>query len=135
MCVVWDQTTVNITNNTTSPLTLSTSNATTGKFDSKPTTTINPNGGTGSFVVNSTCGNASDGCAANASYSLTDGTVLTISAYTSYYYGIDDNSAYNAGFTGSKANHYQNIHNSQDRQSSNGGAGKRVTWTLSVDPK
>lgn len=134
MCVTWDQCTVNITNNTTSPLTLSTSGATYGYFDTKPSRTINANGGTGSFVVNSTCGNAADGCGADATYSLTDGTTFNISAYTSYYYGIDNNSAYNAGFGGAKGNHYQNTKNSQDQSSSNGGAGKRVIWTLSIDP-
>lgn len=133
MCVVWDACEIDITNNTSSPLTLSNSSATTGTWDSSPPSTIAATGGTGSFQGRSTCGNAADGCAGFAQYSLNDGTLVNINYKTSYYYGIDDNSQYSPGFQGARAGQYTNKTNNPVTSSSNGGAGKRVVWTLSID--
>jgi hypothetical protein len=134
MCVVWDMCTIDLTNNTTSPMTLSTASTSAGTWDTSPPATIAPNS-TSSFAGRSTCGNASSGCAGTVAYSLTDGTLVNIEYVTSYYYGIANDSAYTPGFQGPRANMYQNKTNNPVTVGSNGGAGKRVTWTLSIDPK
>ncbi len=132
MCVVWDKCTIDLTNNTTSPMTLSSAVTSEGTWDSSPPATIAA-GAKVSFAGRSTCGNASDGCAGTIVYSLNNGTLVNIYYYTSYYYGIDNNSVYTPGLQGPMAGSYKFGHNSVDTQGSNGGAGKRATWTLSLD--
>jgi hypothetical protein len=131
MALYWDQCTVNITNNTKSPLTYSASSTSQGFLIDSPSNIAA--GATGSFKGSSNSGNAADGCAGIVTYSLTDGTLVNVNYVTSYYYGVSDQSKYICGFQGPRANAYANKTNKPDTQSSNGGAGKRVTWTLSVD--
>jgi len=132
MCLVWDMCTVNITNNTTSPLTFSGDSISTGTFDTVPPANV-ASGTAGTFAGRSTCGNASDGTQGQVAYSLNDGTLVNIKWYTSYYYGLGDSSSYTVGFQGAHAAQYTAKANSQVTSESNGGAGKRVVWTLSVD--
>ncbi|MGA2146376.1 MAG: hypothetical protein ABSH49_15590 [Bryobacteraceae bacterium] len=133
MALYWDQCQVNITNNTTSPMTYSSSSTSDGFLIDNPGNIGAGPGATGSFKGSSSSGNASDGCAGTVTYSLTDGTLVNVNYKTSYYYGPSNNSSYTCGFQGPRGNLYTNKTNSVDTQGSNGGAGKRVTWTLSVD--
>jgi len=133
MCLVWDMCTINFTNNTNSPMTLSSGTTSEGKWDTQPPASIAKSGGTGKSVGASSCGDAVNGTAGDIVYSLNDGTLVNVHFYTSYYYGIGDNSVYTIGFQGAKAAAYTSKTNSVSTTSSNGSAGKRTTWTLSVD--
>jgi hypothetical protein len=119
--------TVNITNSTGSPLTYSNQSITHGLFETGPSSVATS--ATGGFVAESSWDDASDGCQGTVTYSLTDGTLFIVNYYTSYYYGPADKSAYSGTFQGPLANSYS-AKTTSSSQSSNGGAGKRVTVTI-----
>jgi len=96
MALYWDQCQVNITNNTTSPMTYSSSSTSDGFLIDNPGNIGAGPGATGSFKGSSSSGNASDGCAGTVTYSLTDGTLVNVNYKTSYYYGPSNNSSYTA---------------------------------------
>jgi hypothetical protein len=134
MCVVWDKCTINITNNTGQAMTFTTAQVSAGTWDSSPPSTID-SGATASFAGRSTCGNASDGCGGSITYTLFDGTTAVLNYVLSYYYGIADNSQYTPGFGGARPQSWQYLVNSHTTDSSNGGAGKRATWNLTIASK
>lgn len=112
-------------------MTFSSGNATTGFIDGSPTASVAASGGSGEFTGSSTSGLLS-GCGGVVTYSLTDGTLVNINYWTAYPYGPADSSQYTVGFQGANANFYKIANNDVKTDSSNGGAGKRVTWTFDI---
>jgi hypothetical protein len=133
MCVVWDKCTFNITNKTGQAMVFTTASTTAGTWDTSPPQTIAA-GQTASFAGRSTCGNASDGCGGSVTYTLFDGTTAILSYVLSYFYGIADNSVYTPGLGGARPQSWKWV-SSESTESSNGGAGKRATWDLSIEAK
>jgi hypothetical protein len=130
MAIYWDRCAVTFTNKTTRPMTFSSGSANTGFIDGTPTASVAPNN-TGTFTGSSTSALLT-GCGGTVVYSLNDGTLVNINYWTAYPYGPADSSYYNAGFQGPNANYYTIADSKVNTDSSNGGAGKRVTWTFSV---
>ena len=130
MAIYWDRCAVTFTNQTTSPMTFSSENATTGFIDGSPTASVQPNA-SGTFTGSSVSGLLS-GCGGTVSYSLNDATLVNINYWTAYPYGPADSSSYTVGLQGANANRYVITNSSVSTDSSNGGAGKRVTWTFNV---
>jgi hypothetical protein len=104
--------------------------ATAGQYDSAPPTSVAVDGN-GSFMVESMKDNTWSGCGGDVVYTFTDGTTLNLHYYTSYYYGVGDNSSYTSGFGGPRANRYA-LTGDPNTQGSHGGAGKAVTWPLTI---
>lgn len=132
MAIYWDRCAVTFNNKSNRPMTFSEANATTGFIDGTPTASVE-NNGSGTFTGSATSGLLS-GCGGKVVYSLNDGTLVNITYWTAYPYGPADNSYYNVGFQGANANRYKIDNNNVKTDSSNGGAGKRVTWTFDVVP-
>ncbi len=130
MAIYWDRCAVTFTNKTNRPMTRSSATANTGFIDGGVTESVGPNG-TGSFTGSSISALLT-GCGGTVVYSLPDGTLVNINYWTAYPYGPADSSYYNAGFQGPNANYYKIADENVKTDSSNGGAGKRVTWTFSV---
>lgn len=128
MSVTWDKCTVNITNSTGSPMTYSSNSTSEGGIDTPGNIAA---GGTGSFDGYSNWDDAANGCAGVVTFSLNDGTLFLVNYKTSYYYGGADDSKYSAGFQGALANRYKATV-SDSSSSSNGGAGKRVTVSVTA---
>jgi hypothetical protein len=132
MAIYWDRCAVTFNNKTNRPMTFSEGNASTGFLDGTPTASV-PNNGSGTFTGSSTSGLLS-GCGGKVTYSLNDGTLVNMTYWTAYPYGPADNSYYNVGFQGANANRYKVGNNNVKTDSSNGGAGKRVSWTFDIVP-
>jgi hypothetical protein len=132
MAIYWDQCAVTFNNKTNRPMTFSEANANTGFIDGTPTASV-PNNASGTFTGSSVSGLLS-GCGGKVTYSLNDGTLAIINYWTAYPYGPADSSYYNVGFQGANANRYKIDSNQVKTDSSNGGAGKRVSWTFVIVP-
>jgi hypothetical protein len=131
MAIYWDRCAVTFTNKTNRPMTFSSDNASTGFIDGAPTASVSPSGGTGTFTGSATSGLLS-GCGGSVVYSLNDGTLVNINYWTAYPYGPADSSQYTVGFEGANANYYKKANENVKTDGSNGGAGKRVTWTFDI---
>jgi hypothetical protein len=130
MAIYWDQCAVTFTNKTGYPMTFSDGNASTGFFATAPTSSV-ANSATGTFTGSATSGLLS-GCGGKVTYSLDDGTLVNVNYWTAYPYGPADSSNYTVGFQGPNASRYKLANENKKTDSSNGGAGKRVTWTFDI---
>ncbi len=130
MAIYWDRCAVTFTNKTNRPMTFSEPNVTTGFLDGDPTASV-ANNESGTFTGSSTSAILS-GCGGKVVYSLNDGTLVNMTYWTAYPYGPADSSYYTCGFQGANANRYKVANNNVKTEGSNGGAGKRVSWTFDV---
>lgn len=136
MAIYWDQCAVTFDNKSGRLMTFSDADATTGFIAETPTDSVD-NDASGAFTGSSTSGLTS-GCGGEVVYRLDDGTdqfeptLVNVRYWTAYPYGSADSSSYNVGFQGANADRYRTQNNYVRTDHSNGGAGKKVTWTFDI---
>lgn len=132
MGTTWDKGTYKITNNAGDDLTLNDASLGSGKWGDYPVTTVS-NGASGqqAFVAQSK-DDALVGPDGTVKYGLPNGTVMIIRFSVPY----GTSSVYcHATLDGPRASRYETKVHQDDYHRSNGGAGKRTTYTVTLDTK